>query len=90
MPFDPELTPGARNAVQVCLRVQPAEKVTVITDEVTLEIARRWCTNWKPSVAATNAWVIEDVARRPLADFPLRLRKTWRLARLASSRCRRR
>ena len=33
IPFDPELTPGARNAVSVCLRVQPTEKVTVITDE---------------------------------------------------------
>ena len=39
MAFDPELTPGARNAVRVCLRVQAAEKVTVITDEVSLEIA---------------------------------------------------
>src|SRR5205085_1257510 len=37
--FDPELTPGARNAVNVCLRVQPSEKVTVITDEATKEIA---------------------------------------------------
>src|SRR5580658_2909556 len=36
--FDPELTPGARNAVRVCLRVEASEKVTVITDEVTLEI----------------------------------------------------
>ena len=39
MAFDPQLTVGARNAVQVCLRVQPSEKVTVITDEVSLEIA---------------------------------------------------
>ena len=39
LPFDPQLTPGARNAVRVCLRVQPSEKVTVITDEVSLEIA---------------------------------------------------
>ena len=39
IPFDSELTPGARNAVQVCLRVQPSEKVTVITDEASLEIA---------------------------------------------------
>jgi aminopeptidase len=39
IPFDPELTPGARNAVKVCLRVQPGEKVTVITDEATKEIA---------------------------------------------------
>jgi len=37
--FDPELTPGARNAVNVCLRIQPSEKVTVITDEATKEIA---------------------------------------------------
>jgi len=37
--FDPEFTQGAANAVQVCLRVQPDEKVCVITDEVTLEIA---------------------------------------------------
>ena len=39
IPFDPEFTPGARNAIRVCLRVQPPEKVCVITDEVTLEIA---------------------------------------------------
>ena len=39
IPFDPEFTPGARNAVKVCLRVQPSEKVCVITDEATQEIA---------------------------------------------------
>ena len=37
--FDPQLTPGARNAVRVCLRVEAGEKATVITDEVNLEIA---------------------------------------------------
>jgi aminopeptidase len=30
--FDPELTPGARNAVRVCLNIQPHERVTVIAD----------------------------------------------------------
>src|SRR5882724_5006507 len=71
LPFDPELTPGARNAVQVCLRVQPAEKVTVITDEVTLEIAAALVHELEAVGCRYNAWVIEDVARRPLADFPL-------------------
>jgi len=33
IPFDPEYSIGARNAVSVCLRVQPEEKVCVITDE---------------------------------------------------------
>ena len=37
--FDLEYSVGARNAVNVCLRVQPEEKVCVITDEATQEIA---------------------------------------------------
>jgi leucyl aminopeptidase (aminopeptidase T) len=71
LPFDPELTPGARNAVQVCLRVQPSEKVTVITDEVTLEIAAALAHELEAVGCSYNAWVIEDVATRPLGDFPL-------------------
>ena len=39
LPFDPELTPGARNAIRTCLRVEPAERVTLITDEACQEIA---------------------------------------------------
>ena len=38
-PYDPELTPGARNAVRVCLAIQPSEKVTLITDRACQEIA---------------------------------------------------
>src|SRR5256885_5599623 len=71
LPFDPELTPGARNAVQVCLRVQPSEKVTVITDEVTLEIAAALAHELEAVGCRYNAFVIEDVAKRPLTDFPL-------------------
>ncbi len=71
LPFDAELTPGARNAVQVCLRVQPSEKVTVITDEVTLEIAAALVHELEAVGCRYNSWVIEDVATRPLADFPL-------------------
>ena len=39
VPFDAEFTPGAYNAVNVCLRIQPSERVCVITDEATVEIA---------------------------------------------------
>ena len=35
---DPEFAPGAHNAVSSCLRIQPQEKVTVITDQACLEI----------------------------------------------------
>ena len=70
IPFDPELTPGARNAVNVCLRVQPTEKVTVITDEASREIAAAIVRELETVGARYNAWVLEEVARRPLTNLP--------------------
>jgi aminopeptidase len=70
IPFDPELTPGARNAVKVCLRVQPGEKVTVITDEATKEIAASMVRELEAVGARYRAWVLEDLAPRPLGDLP--------------------
>jgi len=68
--FDPQLTPGARNAVRVCLRVQPAEKVTVITDHVSLEIAAALAHELEEVGSPYHAWVLEDMAARPLTDLP--------------------
>jgi len=70
IPFDPELTPGARNAVNVCLRVQSGEKVTVITDEVTKEIAASMVRELEAVGAPYHVWVLEDLAPRPLGDLP--------------------
>ena len=47
--LDKELAPGARNAIRVCLNVQPHERVTVISD--------RECTD----IAASLVAEIEDV-----------------------------
>ncbi len=69
--FDPQLTPGARNAVRVCLRVQASEKVTVITDEVSLEIAAALVRELEDVGCRYQTWVLEDVATRPLTDLPL-------------------
>jgi aminopeptidase len=70
LPFDPELTLGARNAVNVCLRVQPSEKVTVITDEATKEIAASIVKELESVGAPYRGWILEEVAPRPLAEFP--------------------
>jgi aminopeptidase len=71
MAFDPQLTPGARNAVRVCLRVQASERVTVITDEVSLEIAAALVRELEEVGCRYQTWVLEDVAVRPLTDLPL-------------------
>jgi aminopeptidase len=70
IPFDSELTPGARNAVNVCLRVQPTEKVTVITDDVSREIAAAICAELRRIGAPYKVWVLEEWAQRPLAHLP--------------------
>jgi aminopeptidase len=70
IPFDPELSPGARNAVNVCLRIQPGEKVTVITDETTKEIAASVVRELENLAVTYRAWVLEDLAPRPLTNFP--------------------
>jgi aminopeptidase len=68
--FDPELTPGARNAVQVCLRIQPSEKVTVITDEACREIAASIAHELDVLGAGYRAFVLEEIAPRPLVEMP--------------------
>src|SRR5712671_379101 len=68
--FDPEFTPGARNAVAVCLRVRPDEKVCVITDEVTLPIVAAIVHELDKVGAPYQTWVLEDLAERPLRELP--------------------
>src|SRR5205807_1805342 len=68
--FDPEFVPGARNAVNVCLRVRPDEKVCVITDEVTADIAAAIVHELEKLGAPYRAWVLEELAERPLTGLP--------------------
>jgi aminopeptidase len=68
--FDPELQPGARNAVFVCLRIQPTEKVTVITDRACQEIAASLVRELEACGCQYRAFVLEELAPRPLVDMP--------------------
>jgi len=68
--YDPALTPGARNAVRTCLRVQPDEKVTLITDLASSDIAAALAGQVKELGAPFHLWMLEDLAPRPLAEMP--------------------
>ena len=68
--FDPEYIPGARNAVRVCLRIQPREKVTLITDRETQKIARSIASEVAELGAPCRLWTLEDHAARPLLHMP--------------------
>lgn len=68
--FPPEFTQGAQSAVKTCLRIQPEEKVTLITDEATLPIAASLATELEEAGARWNAFCLEDLAARPLTAMP--------------------
>jgi aminopeptidase len=70
IPFDPEFSQGARNAVNVCLRVQPEEKVTLITDRACLEIAASLAAELDKLGSPYNTFVLEELSERPLVDMP--------------------
>src|ERR1700728_909911 len=70
IPFDPECSAGAFNAVNVCLRLQASEKVSVITDQATIEIAASIVREIEKVGASYHAWVLEELAERPLKELP--------------------
>ena len=70
MTFPEEFRAGARNAVTTCLRIQPSEKVTLITDEATREIAAAIAVELVAIGCRWNGFVLEELAQRPLKDMP--------------------
>ncbi|MEO7028234.1 MAG: hypothetical protein ABI147_02395 [Acidobacteriaceae bacterium] len=57
--FPEEFLEGARNAVTTCLRIQPEEKVTLITDESCMTIAASLASALEKIGCAWNAFVLE-------------------------------
>jgi aminopeptidase len=70
VPFPAEFTPGARNAVTTCLRIQPQERVTLITDEKCAPIAASLARELESLGCPWHGFVLEELASRPLTAMP--------------------
>src|SRR3982751_169782 len=68
--IDPELIPGARNAINICLRLKTQERITIITDAATREIAAALQTEVERVGSHYSLFVLEHHARRPLKFMP--------------------
>lgn len=68
--IDAELAPGARNAIRVCLRLQPDERITIITDEATREIAAALQAEIEEIGSEYTVFVLEDYESRPSPTMP--------------------
>src|ERR1043166_4045370 len=68
--IDPDLVPGARNAVRVCLRLKRDERITIITDEATRDIAAALQAEVEEVGSEHAVFVRENYAGRPLVAMP--------------------
>src|SRR4051794_34811356 len=66
----PDLVPGARNAVEVCLGIQPGERVALIADRASAAVAASIASVLDAVGAAFEGVLIEDVATRPMTAAP--------------------
>src|SRR5579864_1902436 len=71
--IDAELAPGARNALRVCLRLQPNERITIITDEATRDIAAALQAEVEEIGSEHSVFVWENYASRPSPNMPERI-----------------
>jgi leucyl aminopeptidase (aminopeptidase T) len=68
--IDAELAPGARNALRVCLQLKLEERITIITDEATRDIAAALQAEVEEIGSDHGVFVLENYDSRPLRRMP--------------------
>lgn len=68
--LDRDLFEGAHNAINVCLKLKPEERITIITDNDTIEIAQALVNEIKKVGSEYTVMVIEDYTARPTQNMP--------------------
>src|SRR5258707_424017 len=66
----PDLMPGARNAVQTCLSVRPGEHVALIADEASRSVAASLAAALDDRQALHTGLLLEDFGPRPMRAAP--------------------
>src|SRR5436305_5833251 len=68
--IDAELAPGARNALRVCLQLKPEERITIIPDEATRDIAAALQAEVEEIGSDHAVFILENYDSRPLTKMP--------------------
>jgi aminopeptidase len=70
-----DLIPGARNAIQTCLRLLASERLTIVTDRETEEIAASLAAEAREIGSPVETHVMEDYGPRPMLVLPAPVRE---------------
>ena len=73
--YPEDLIPGARNAVRTCLAIRSRERVALITDIETEEIAASLADQVRQVGAEPEVQVMEDYGSRPMLELPEPIRQ---------------
>ncbi|HJY64467.1 MAG TPA: aminopeptidase [Ignavibacteria bacterium] len=68
--FDEALSEGAYNAINVCLKLEKKETITLITDNDSMEIAASLVNEISKIGSNLNFFILEDYSPRPLKQMP--------------------
>ena len=69
-PYSPALAEGARNAVDVCLAIQPGERVALMADAASRDVAASLADALERAGAVPDKVLIEQVTDRPMRSAP--------------------
>ncbi|MGH9374347.1 MAG: aminopeptidase [Vicinamibacterales bacterium] len=72
-PPEPDLMPGAQNAVRTCLAIQPGERVVLIADQASAAVAASLEHALADSDARATCVLIESITERPMRSAPPQL-----------------
>jgi hypothetical protein len=73
---EPDLMPGAENAIGTCLGILSGERVALIADEASANVAASLEQALRQRGAEADCLLIESVAARPMASAPARVLDT--------------
>ena len=68
--IDEELAPGARNAIRVCLQLKAEERITIIADQATCDVAAALQAEVEQVGSEHAVFVLENYDSRPLTSIP--------------------
>lgn len=71
-----DLEPGASNAVQTCMNVQPGERVLILGDESSAPISAALADAARTAGAVVESYKLEDFDSRPILSLPDELSAT--------------
>ena len=77
---NPELMPGARNAVETCLGVRANERVALIADEASRAVAASIASALEQRQARLTGLLLEDFGPRPMTAAPAEVLKSLETA----------